>query len=65
MPRDTAKAGPVLGKQDADAEDAHLLHLPDELLRIGVGVLKFPRHGPHLTVGELAHQGGRRRWLRV
>ena len=30
--------------------DAHLLHLLDELPRVGIGVLHVPDHGPHLAV---------------
>ena len=45
---------PRLG--DRQAEDAELLHLPDQLLRVGVGVLKLAHDRPDLAVHELAHQ---------
>ena len=42
---------PRLG--DGQAVDAELLHLLDELVRVGVGVLEVAHHGPDLAVDEV------------
>src|SRR5207344_756387 len=42
---------PRLG--DGQAVDAQLLHLLDELVRVGVGVLEVAHHGPDLAVDEV------------
>ncbi len=42
--------------RDGQAEDAQLLHLLDELLRVGVGVLELAHHRLDVAVDELAHQ---------
>jgi hypothetical protein len=45
------------GRRDGEAEDAHVLHLLNELLGIGVGVLQLAHDRLDFSVDELPHHG--------
>ena len=48
------RAAPLL--VDGEAEEAQLLHLPDDLLGVGVVVLEVVGDGDDLAIDEVAHQ---------